>query len=207
MSSREVLEWNEAWLTVALLMSSLRYWRAYCIMGRASANSKSGLIWSYGRSSLEMTSVLVRKCCDSRLFAALRGSCWVGIEMERYYGVARVWLNLTSFESRELFVSRLWRVKKKLYQERPCYEWGVVISPNSLFPWLKPDDRLTMERTRKTWRTLWRWLKRNFVWDSFSARTWEGRTKYPLDFEFFGPLSEPDCELDWTLFPLLSVTL
>ena len=27
------------------------------------------------------------------------------------------------------------------------------------------------------------------------------------DFEFFGPLSEPDFELDWTFSPLLSVTI
>ena len=30
----------------------------------------------------------------------------------------------------------------------------------------------------------------------------EGRTKCPLDFEFFGPLSEPDFVLDWTFLPL-----
>ena len=74
-----------------------------------------------------------------------------------------------------------------------CYEWGVVISPNSLFPVSNPTEDWRLE-------TYWRWLKRSFVRDWTVPCTEEGRTNSWRTLNFQS-VSEPSLCVRLNPFP------
>ena len=77
-----------------------------------------------------------------------------------------------------------------------CYEWGVVISTNSLFPNFNPTDDRRL-RGRETWRTFGLWLKRSFGWRQVECSHWRWSDETPEGLWIFSPLSEPDlCRTD-----------